>query len=91
MFTPASRRNPVRTLKLVIALAALCVVALPAVANAATISYDSSGALHYTAGSGEKNYFGTSDDGSGRVQISDSGTNGFISLSEVLCVGLLFF
>jgi Ca2+-binding RTX toxin-like protein len=65
----------VKSLKLLLALAALMVVALPAAANAATISYDNSGALNYTAGSGEKNHISTYDEG-GRVAISDSGANG---------------
>jgi hypothetical protein len=62
----------VRNLKLLLALTALIVAALPAVASASTISYDSSGALNYQAADGEKNYFGTYDEG-GRVAISDSG------------------
>ena len=61
-----------KALKIVIALAALIVVALPAAANAATISYSSSGALNYQAGSGEKNYFSFYDEG-GRLAVSDSG------------------
>jgi Ca2+-binding RTX toxin-like protein len=62
----------VKTLKLIIALAALVVIALPAAANAATISYDSSGGLDYQAAPGEKNYFGFYKEG-GRLAVSDSG------------------
>lgn len=61
-----------KSLKLLLAVAAFAVLALPAVANAATISYDSSGALNYQAGSGERNYFGFYNDG-GRLAVSDSG------------------
>src|SRR3954453_13220897 len=63
---------PLRLFKLLTALAAFAALALPAVATAATISYDGSGALVYQAGPGEKNYFGYYDEG-GRVAISDSG------------------
>ena len=63
-----------KSLKLLLAVAAFAVLALPAVANAATISYDSSGGLTYQAGSGERNYFGYSNDG-GRLSISDSGAS----------------
>src|SRR4051812_40596079 len=70
MFTAPG--GTMKTLKLIIAVAAFAVLALPAVANAATISYDGSGALVYQAGPGEKNYFGYYDEG-GRVAISDSG------------------
>jgi Ca2+-binding RTX toxin-like protein len=73
----------VKALKLLIALAALLVVALPAAANAATISYDGSGALNYSAGPGEKNFFGTYNEG-GRVAISDSG-GGNISFPAGSC------
>jgi Ca2+-binding RTX toxin-like protein len=59
--------------KLIAAAAAACAaLALPGVADAATISYDGSGALSYQAGSGEKNYFGIYDEG-GRLAVSDSG------------------
>ena len=73
-----------KALKLIIVVAAFAVMALPAAANAATISYDSSGALNYQAASGEKNYFGYSNDG-GRLSISDSGTNGNISYPAGAC------
>jgi Ca2+-binding RTX toxin-like protein len=65
----------VKALKLLLALAALMVVALPAAANAATISYDSNGGLNYQAGSGESNYFGFYNEG-GRLAVSDSGAKG---------------
>src|SRR3954453_9025335 len=70
MFT--ARGGIMKTLKLIIAVAAFAVLALPAVAGASTISYDGSGALVSQAGPGEKNYFRYYDEG-GRVAISDSG------------------
>jgi Ca2+-binding RTX toxin-like protein len=70
MFTAPG--GTMKTLKLIIAVAALAVVALPAVANASTISYDGSGALVYQGGAGEKNFFSYYAD-SGGVAISDSG------------------
>ncbi len=79
-----------RSLKLLLALTALAIVALPAVASAATISYDSSGALNYQAGSGEKNYFGTYDDG-GRVAISDSGAKGISYPAGACEPGYVFY
>jgi Ca2+-binding RTX toxin-like protein len=73
----------VKSLKLLLTLAALFVVALPAAAHAASISYDSNGALNYQAGDGEKNFFGTYNEG-GRVAISDSG-GGNISYPAGTC------
>jgi Ca2+-binding RTX toxin-like protein len=63
-----------KSLKLLLAVAAFAVLALPAVASAATISYDSSGALNYQADSGERNYFGFYKEGS-RLAVSDSGAS----------------
>ena len=73
-----------KSLKLLLALAALLVVALPAAAHAASITYDSNGALEYRAYDGEKNYFGTYDEG-GRVAISDSGATGGIDYPAGSC------
>jgi Ca2+-binding RTX toxin-like protein len=63
-----------KSLKLINALAAsAALLALPAAADAATITYDGSGKLTYQAAPGEANYFGVYDE-LGRLAISDSGT-----------------
>ena len=74
-----------KSLKLLLAVAAVAVLALPAVASAATSAYDGAGALGDQAGSGAKNYLGYQDDGTGRLQISDSGTNGNIDYPAGVC------
>lgn len=71
-----------KSLRHTIVAAACAALALPAAAGAATISYDGSGAINYTAG-GEKNYFGVYDEG-GRLAISDSGA-GSISYPADRC------
>src|SRR5689334_11697266 len=57
-----------------IAIATACMaLAIPAASQAATISYDGSGALNYQAAPGEKNYFGYGVYDDGSFYISDSG------------------
>ena len=60
-----------KSLKLTLATA-IAALAIPGVADAATISYDGAGALSYQAAGGEKNYFSYYDE-EGRLAISDSG------------------
>src|SRR4051812_37558881 len=70
-----TRHAEVSMRSLALSVAAAAALALPGAAGAATISYDPSGTITYTAGSGEKNNFFFYDD-AGRIGISDSGAKG---------------
>ena len=62
-------------LVLVVVVVAAFACAVPAAAGAATVTYDQAGVLTYTADSGEKNLFGVSAGGPGKISISDSGAS----------------
>ena len=76
-----------KTRCLLLAAAAAMACGVPTTATAATIGYDGTGTLTFTAAPGEKNYFGVYAGEPGRINISDSGVSGLTYPADLCSPG----